>query len=493
MYDRKRPVRAHRADDTGDIGHPIAPGKVTRTGKMVQRQDAAAGAPSQMQPERCPAAAPRPRATAAPAGQQADALTAQWLDTALRPDLHPPPVPHQAALAGASTPAAAAPVQAKGAPASTPDAAADNHAHQPADEEPEADHAELVQAATRGQWQVVTRGLKALGDMAALLSALDAIAQAGALDGLWAYALQYEWNHGRLTAALHLVRTIGRGDRSLGAIARLNGAMAGLSDAEQRALVAYVARRVGTSIDTEALLALADSPEDAAEAAVVASAPGPVAKGPWQKPGKQPDNLYVGNAAHRAIALHYEASHRGEAVFLNHSPISTILRRLARMGVGPASNLSTKAKGEHALRPDITNATLLELFEIKPAGALAQGQAEMSHYLSIFHGAGVPMKPGNPASPGTQGILPAPEGHFRFYAPVPGVIVYRYEPGAFVPVPQAEPQEQERPLAQESRAPAWWRHMEEVTGLTGVALLIYLIISEGSRIAVPPRNFVPVP
>jgi hypothetical protein len=34
--------------------------------------------------------------------------------------------------------------------------------------------------------------------------------------------------------------------------------------------------------------------------------------------------------------------------------------------------------------------------------------------------------------------------------------------------------------------------MQELTGLTGAALVIYVIISEGSRLF-PPRNLVPVP
>jgi hypothetical protein len=36
------------------------------------------------------------------------------------------------------------------------------------------------------------------------------------------------------------------------------------------------------------------------------------------------------------------------------------------------------------------------------------------------------------------------------------------------------------------------KKMSEITGLTGAALVIYLIISEGSRLF-PPRNLVPVP
>ena len=37
-----------------------------------------------------------------------------------------------------------------------------------------------------------------------------------------------------------------------------------------------------------------------------------------------------------------------------------------------------------------------------------------------------------------------------------------------------------------------WEYWEEVTGLTGAALLAYLIISEGSRL-IPARNLVPIP
>ncbi|MBC8152667.1 MAG: hypothetical protein H7Z72_07130 [Bacteroidetes bacterium] len=36
------------------------------------------------------------------------------------------------------------------------------------------------------------------------------------------------------------------------------------------------------------------------------------------------------------------------------------------------------------------------------------------------------------------------------------------------------------------------RRMAELTGLTGTALLIYIIISEGSRLF-PPRNLIPIP
>jgi uncharacterized protein RhaS with RHS repeats len=39
---------------------------------------------------------------------------------------------------------------------------------------------------------------------------------------------------------------------------------------------------------------------------------------------------------------------------------------------------------------------------------------------------------------------------------------------------------------------SFMQKMSEITGLTGAALVVYLIISEGSRLF-PPRNLVPVP
>lgn len=53
------------------------------------------------------------------------------------------------------------------------------------------------------------------------------------------------------------------------------------------------------------------------------------------------------------------------------------------------------------------------------------------------------------------------------------------------------------PATQQSRTPvvdqSFMDRMSQLTGLTGAALVAYLIISEGSRILFPPRNLVPVP
>ncbi|MDS0526547.1 hypothetical protein NNC19_12720 [Clostridium sp. SHJSY1] len=35
--------------------------------------------------------------------------------------------------------------------------------------------------------------------------------------------------------------------------------------------------------------------------------------------------------------------------------------------------------------------------------------------------------------------------------------------------------------------------LEKITGLSGAALVAYLVLSEGARVLFPPRNFIPVP
>ena len=60
-----------------------------------------------------------------------------------------------------------------------------------------------------------------------------------------------------------------------------------------------------------------------------------------------------------------------------------------------------------------------------------------------------------------------------------------------IPIPSPEPEPAPKP-AKPNNSPFDLGYWEKVTGLTGTALIIYLILSEGSR-AFPPRNLVPVP
>ena len=58
--------------------------------------------------------------------------------------------------------------------------------------------------------------------------------------------------------------------------------------------------------------------------------------------------------------------------------------------------------------------------------------------------------------------------------------------------PNPTPAEWKGPRTAHQRSIWEWEYWEEVTGLTGTALVLYLLISEGSRLF-PPRNLVPVP
>jgi hypothetical protein len=113
-------------------------------------------------------------------------------------------------------------------------------------------------------------------------------------------------------------------------------------------------------------------------------------------------------------------------------------------------------------------------------------EAEAAMYMALFVAAGVPMTLGPISEPGTAGIVRAPGGYYAFESPEPGVIIYQYRRGPCqpVPVPVESPQSQEQS--------DFMKKMSALTGLTGKALVIYIIISEGSRLF-PPRNAVPAP
>lgn len=64
----------------------------------------------------------------------------------------------------------------------------------------------------------------------------------------------------------------------------------------------------------------------------------------------------------------------------------------------------------------------------------------------------------------------------------------QHGPPVPVPVPEKAPETEKKPVVDKS----FMDRMAAVTGLTGTALIVYLIISEGSRLF-PPRNLVPVP
>lgn len=89
-----------------------------------------------------------------------------------------------------------------------------------------------------------------------------------------------------------------------------------------------------------------------------------------------------------------------------------------------------------------------------------------------------------------MGVLPAPGGFVLYHCLAPGLIVYRYRKSLPEPVPIGIPEP--KGMRDWVRRITDWRYWEEVTGLTGAALVLYLLVSEGSRV-IPARNLVPVP
>lgn len=211
--------------------------------------------------------------------------------------------------------------------------------------------------------------------------------------------------------------------------------------------------------------------------------------GPWQPPGRMPIPFYLGTDAHRGIAAHYSRMHaNGNRIFINDVPVITILRFLRTQGIAVREN--ALAVSEKALRPDILNVTRRHLYEIKPKGAQQFGALKAQLYQSIFARAGFAVDLGSVAEPGTMGVVSAPGGWFVFWCDEPGVIVYQR-------VPQPIEQPEKLPVPENRREP-WLDHefmkkMERFTGLTGMALLIYIIFVSGLSRLIPPRNLLPVP
>lgn len=102
----------------------------------------------------------------------------------------------------------------------------------------------------------------------------------------------------------------------------------------------------------------------------------------YKVPGRKPDSqvpyeLFLGNASHVLMAYIYGTRHPENRVYYNTTSINAILRGL---GIGDWSLLSDK---EGRMRPDITDSSTRELFEIKPyhEKGLQEGILEVKTYL----------------------------------------------------------------------------------------------------------------
>ena len=127
------------------------------------------------------------------------------------------------------------------------------------------------------------------------------------------------------------------------------------------------------------LLAMSDGP-------VTGGEPTGTAVQGYNVPGRNPNSqvpweIFLGNAAHRLIAYMYKVNHPGNKAYYNTESIKVILEKA---GLGDTSRL---LPGERNLRPDITDATLLYIFEIKPwhEQALQEGRQEVQTYLTALN------------------------------------------------------------------------------------------------------------
>lgn len=101
-------------------------------------------------------------------------------------------------------------------------------------------------------------------------------------------------------------------------------------------------------------------------------------KVPGRKPGSQvPWEFFLGNASHRLIAYIYGTRYPTNTVYFNSATIKSILEDT---GFGDWSLLS---EHERTMRPDITDADALYLFEIKPyhEKGLQEGLQKLQTYL----------------------------------------------------------------------------------------------------------------
>ncbi len=205
----------------------------------------------------------------------------------------------------------------------------------------------------------------------------------------------------------------------------------------------------------------------------------------WAPPGDEPEWAYVGNEAHRQIARNYVLTHAGDNVRVNQISIATIAKLL-----GGDVEHTYIDKGFLGWEPDILNVTRRQLYEIKSWRQEEEARIKRDNYIAIFAALGVEIEPGPSADIGVNGVVAGPDGYYMFMSPEPGIIIYQKRNGDYnpVPVPAQQTETEQQPESNQD----FIARMQAITGLSGVALALYLLISEGSRLF-PPRDLLPIP
>jgi hypothetical protein len=139
--------------------------------------------------------------------------------------------------------------------------------------------------------------------------------------------------------------------------------------------------------------------------------------------GKQHFWYWLGNIAHRLIAEYYETHHPADQVYANYIDLETLLLEAGKLrGMTP----NTSAVPNLALRPDITNLTLWQLFEIKSMRRIKEAAARADMYVAAFRSAGIPISLGKSADRGANGFIPLAFAELRFASTMPGAIGYKF-------------------------------------------------------------------
>jgi hypothetical protein len=106
----------------------------------------------------------------------------------------------------------------------------------------------------------------------------------------------------------------------------------------------------------------------------------------FRLPGRKPDSTepwgaFLGRAAHLAIGRQYRLQNASSLVFLDPATLLTIVRD------GRLGNPRHLSEFVRRLRPDITDARALVLFEIKPdnAAGLSEGREQAGRYLAALN------------------------------------------------------------------------------------------------------------
>jgi hypothetical protein len=162
--------------------------------------------------------------------------------------------------------------------------------------------------------------------------------------------------------------------------------------------------------------------------ALGARAEPPVSRLPGRKPdSREPWGAFLGRAAHFVLGQQYRVEHPGHAVFLDTASLFIIVEE------GKLGNAKRLSELVRRLRPDITDADALVLFEIKPDNAegLQEGRAQAGRYLAALNEVAEPHKKlvGGTGFEGSL-FLDFEEGgalwQLSWRTPEPGVTLYRW-------------------------------------------------------------------